>query len=117
MAESRISAVKDTVKQTVVSKLKALHLRGVSGQHFTSFLKEQELYNKQLEERNKDSGFQVSPTSNCASIGDEDLRVFSTANWISAPRVYEITEKGLQKCVHSRDVREISETRLAIITL
>lgn len=117
MAEPGIPVVKDTVKQTIVSNLEAPRLRGVSTQHFTTFLKERELYEKQLEEKNKDPGFKVSPTSYRASIDDEDLKIFITANWISASSVDEITEEELQKCVHSRAVREISENQLSLINL
>eukprot|EP00737_Agarophyton_chilense_P000949 gb/GEZJ01001057.1/.p1 GENE.gb/GEZJ01001057.1/~~gb/GEZJ01001057.1/.p1 ORF type:complete len:583 (-),score=92.79 gb/GEZJ01001057.1/:1849-3597(-) len=91
-----------TVRQTIISNLEAPRLQGVATKHFTYFLKLRELYEKQISEKNRELGLTITPTSFKASIDDSLLKIFITAEWISATAVSEITEDELTKCIKER---------------
>lgn len=101
-----------TVKQTIVTNLEAPRLNGVSTKHFTKFLMERELYEKQVSEKNKEPGVDITPASYRASIIDEDLEIFVTARWVSSETVSSVTEEELRKCIRDRAVRETNADQL-----
>ena len=95
------------VRQTIVTNLEAPHLTGVSIKHFTAFQKKRELYEKQVDEKNREPGVKITPTSYRASIDDSHLRMFMTAHWIKADSIQEISEYQIRDCIKTRASYEL----------
>lgn len=104
-----------TVKQTIVTNLEAPRLKGVSTKEFNQFFRLRELYEKQIAERNREPGLNLTATSYRASIDDSDLRIFLTAGWVEATDISSITEEQLRECVKKRSVREVGGEQLHIV--
>lgn len=67
---------KPTVRQALISHVKASRLRGVSLKDFITFKSLRELYETQGEEKNEEPAANICPTSNKVSIKDADLQIF-----------------------------------------
>lgn len=96
------SSTAGTVRQTIVTNLEAPRLQGVATKHFTAFLKKRELYEKQVEEKNREPGVKITATSYRASIDDSYLRIFLTAEWIKAESLDKITEEQIKDCIKKK---------------
>lgn len=105
----------DTVKQTIVANIEAPRLRGVSTKHFTQFYRLRQLYEKQIEEKNKEPGTSVNAVSYRASIDDADLKIFVAAKWIDVDDISKITEDQLKECVKSRSVKTLDGSQLWLV--
>jgi len=104
-----------TVKQTIVTNLEAPRLKGVSTKDFNQFFRLREIYEKQIQERNREPGLNLNPTSYRASIDDSDLRIFLTAGWVEAADISSITEDDLKEGVKKRSIRTVGGEQLHIV--
>ncbi|CAN8071777.1 unnamed protein product [Agarophyton chilense] len=86
----------------IVSNLEAPRLQSVTVRNFASFQKKRELYEKQVEENNREPGVDITPLSYEASIENYLLQIFLTAEWIKAADIKDITEEQLKSCIQTR---------------
>lgn len=105
-----------TICQTIITNIEAPKLTGASTQNFVEFKRKRELYEKQVQKRNKEPNNQVVPFSLRASIDDADLRIFIAAGWITAQTIDSITEQQLMDCVSKRCERDENGEDLYLIT-
>lgn len=82
---------KMTVRETVISCVKAPRLKGVSTRRFIDFKRLRDLYEKQVAEKARHLNENIVNTSLRASIEDNDLHTIIAAGWIEAPSIDEIT--------------------------
>ena len=112
VAASVSDATPSTVRQTIVATLEAPRLKGTTTKHFNLFLRERELYEKKLAEKNREPGVCISATTYYASIDDNMLRMFLAFGWINKPRIGDISEEELQDCVRLRANRVPKDNEL-----
>lgn len=101
-----------TVKQTIVAHLEAPRLQGTTTKDFTKFVRERELYEKQVAEKNLSPDVSINAVTYKASIDDSILRMFMTFGWIPADTVDEISEQSLKDCIQKRANREPKDHEL-----
>ncbi|CAN8062119.1 unnamed protein product [Agarophyton chilense] len=89
-------------RQTLVTNFEASRLHGVATEHFTSFKRQSDLYEKQITEKKCDPGVDVTPTSYKASIDDSLTSIFITAGWIKAESMEDVREEHLKECARKR---------------
>ena len=94
----------ESVRQTIVTNLEAPRLQGVALKDFVKFKKARELYEQQVEEKNRDPGTQIAATSYKASIDKALLRIMIAAEWVPVSSLNELTEEHLVSCVAARAV-------------
>lgn len=91
-----------TMRLTMFSNMEALRFEGVAGKHFTALQKLRVLYEKQLQEKNREPGVAITTNSYWASTDDFILRIFITTEWIAAKTIDKVTEDLLRKCIKDR---------------
>ena len=94
----------ETIRQTIVTNLEAPRLTGVSTKEFVKFKKARELYEQQVEEKNREPGVSIVATSYKASIESALLRIMIAAEWVPVKSIDEITEEHLISCVEAQAV-------------
>lgn len=104
-----------TVRQTIVANLEAPKLKGISTKNFITFLRLREAYERDVDEKNKEPGVQLTPTSYKASVDRTQLKTFITAGWVKADKLEDITEEQIKECIKKRAVREASGAELSRI--
>ena len=92
------------IRQTIIHTLEAPMLQGISLQHFVDFKRKRDLYELRVEEKNREDGVQITPTSNRSSMDTILLRTLWRAKYIFADSVEDITEKDIRKCVEEKSV-------------
>lgn len=97
----------NTVKQTILTNIEAPRLKGISTKDFIAFKRDRELYEKQVNEKNKDPNNKIPLTSVLASIDKRFLKTFIAAQWISVDSIDKITDALVTNCIESRTSREI----------
>lgn len=104
------------IRQTIISTIEAPRLRGVSTKHFIDFKKRRELYEKQIEEKNKDSATSIPLVSYKSSVENADLRLFIAARWVPVDTIEQITELHIRQCIQDRGHRLLDGEHLHLIT-
>ncbi|PXF44743.1 hypothetical protein BWQ96_05502 [Gracilariopsis chorda] len=89
----------DTVRQTIIESVEAPRLRDISTEDFVLFKQKLEVYERQIAEKNAESGIQVPLKTYWNSITKPVLDIFVTACWVPVESVEDITEQHLRQCV------------------
>lgn len=92
----------DTVKQTIVETIEAPRLTNIDGSDFVTFTESDSIYEKKIEEKNKESGMKIPLTTYRSSVDELVLELFLIANWIKAEDVANVIEKQIKKCIKTR---------------
>lgn len=87
------------VKQTILSNIQALRLRGVLTKHFIKLKMPKEYYGKQVHEKNQDLNTNIVPLSLEVCFDDADPWTFLASYWIKASYIGEWAEQKIGKCV------------------
>lgn len=115
MTNNQSKSTDGVVSQTIVTNLEAPRLNGISVIHFNKFLRLRKLYEKKVEEKNREPGVAVTATSYKASIDSKYLEMMVAAKWIDADSTDDISEAQLKKCVNDRATRTVDETQIDTI--
>lgn len=91
-------------------------LNGVSVEDFIEIERTRYLYEKQLDNGNRQSNDMIVATSYRASIQDDNMRIFISAGWIPIFSLREITEELLKSCKKG-DVVEKSVGKIFISSI
>lgn len=86
-----------------------MEAHGVSGAPTSSnigFKRLGQIYETQVQERNKKPNAQIVPISTKQAIDDKDLQICITAGWVSATSIEDITEEQLVDCVKHLCLRD-----------
>lgn len=105
----------DTIRETVISSVETLRLKGVSIQQFINFKKPRDLYEKQIEESSRYLKEEVIATSLRVSMENENLKIFIAAGWIEAPSLDEVTERQIEHCIEERCSRSLTGEKLYLV--
>lgn len=81
--------------------------------HFVEYKKARQIYEFQIEEKNRKPGTAVTATSYLASFEDSYLCLFIAAGWITAETVSDISEEQLKECIEKRSVQSFQEHELS----
>lgn len=113
VAERQVNAT--TMREIVVASLEAPKLRGLSTHHSIELRRAIGLYEKQIEEKNKQSDVQIAATTYKASVEDSDEGILLAAGWIQAALVSQVTELWLKQCVEDRCICNVGEELVYLI--
>lgn len=92
----------ETVRQTIVESVEAPRLKDISTEDFVLFKEKREVYERQIAEKNAESGVQVPLTTYRNPITKPVLDMFVTACWVPVESVDDIQEEHLRACVEER---------------
>ena len=79
-----------TVKQTIVEKIEAALLTDIETTDFVTFREKREIYERLVEDKNKDSNVQIPLSTYRNSISKPILAMLVLANWVAATKVEEL---------------------------
>lgn len=93
------NALGNTIKETVVTCVKAFRLQSISTRHFIEFKCLRELFERELAEKEMHLKETIIATTHWASIDKKNVKFFNAAGWIECLSVDELTEQQIISCV------------------
>ncbi|CAN8069119.1 unnamed protein product [Agarophyton chilense] len=102
-----------TKNQTIVDTIKAPRLRDVTYLHFIKFKKARENYEREVLEKNKDPGVNITLASYATSVDHNVLEQFIDRQYIQRESVADVTEEDLLDCINRRCERPKGEFELS----
>lgn len=103
------------MKQTVVANLEAPWLKGVATSDFVEFVRERQIYELSVQEKNKYPNIYITPTSYRQSVERNHLKGFVAHKLVDATSVDTVTEEQLKAFFSKRAARELNGGRLHLI--
>lgn len=105
----------ETVRQTILESVEAPHLTDVTTGDFVRFKERSSVYERQVVEKDSETGIQVPLTSYRNSIELSILELFVMVNWVPVDKVESITEAHIHECVEKRSHFDPTDYDLARI--
>eukprot|EP00171_Calliarthron_tuberculosum_P023513 IDg23513t1 len=106
---------RQTRKQTVVETLEAPMLTGVSLRDFIEFKRKRDKYEREISEKNKEEGVEITLASYLTSVDRPVLELMWLRKYIERDSLDEITEDDVKECISHRARRKPGDFEIAAV--